>query len=261
MPFPAPYAEQLGKGASEPVVAMLQDLIEKGKPIPPIPILIAPPTAGDQVLVAIGRAGQLVTSPESINASLTFFSIRTASQSAIGFLYAQDQVAKTFYALGFIFAGTAAGCSSTAVFSKPCSISKVGVVGETIGEAFYQAAEEANRIALAREKKPIPVRKPIFRRNKGPGAFVLPSSNRIGAYRIIISNVAFIVMAYGSIKIIRTTCKKARRILLKRRQLKRFKLLKKSTTFLFTSICINKIRKSKMTDTLHSKKSCLFSAV
>ena len=32
----APYAEELGRGASEPVVEMIKELVEKGKPIPPI---------------------------------------------------------------------------------------------------------------------------------------------------------------------------------------------------------------------------------
>ena len=54
-----------------------------------------------------------------------------------------------------------------------------------------------------------------------------------------------IVTVYGYIKILRTTCKKARRILLKKRQLKRSKLLKKSVIVLFYSTWINKTRKSK----------------
>lgn len=261
MPFPAPYAEQLGKGASEPIVDMIKEFVEQGKPIPPIPILVSPPTAADQILGAVGRVGQLATSPETLNAGITFLSVRTAGQSAVGFLYAQDQVAKTFYALGFVFAGTAAGFSSSAVLSKACSINKFGIVGETIGEACYQVAEEANKLALARDKKIIPARKPIFSRNTGSAAFILPSSNRIGVYRIIISNVVFIITVYGYIKIIRTTFKKARRILLKKRQSKQSKLLKKSVKFLFISIWIHKTRKSKMTDRLYWNKSCLFSAV
>ena len=261
MPFPVPYAEQLGKGASEPVVEMIKEFVEKGQPIPPIPIIVAPPTAADQILGAVGRAGQLATSPETLNAGITFLSVRTAGQSAVGFLYAQDQVAKTFYALGFVFAGTAAGFSSSAVLSKACSINRVGIVGETIGEACYQVAEEANRLALARDKKIIPVRKPIWSRNTGPAAFILPSSNRIRVYTIIISNVVFIVTVYGYIKIVRTTWKKVRRIILKKKQFKRLKLLTKSSIFLFISIWRNKTRKSKMTPRLSFNKSCLFSAV
>jgi len=261
MPFPAPYAEQLGKVAAEPVVEMIKEFVEKGQPIPPIPIIVTPPTAADQLLGAVGRVGHLATSPETLNAGITFLSVRTAGQSVVGFLYAQDQVAKTFYALGFVFAGTAAGFSSSAVLSKACSINKVGIVGETIGEACYQVAEEANRLALARDKKIIPVRKPIFSRNinTGPAAFILPSSNRIRVYTIIISNVVFIVTVYGYIKIIRTTWKKARGIILKKRQSKRLKLLTKISIFLFISR--NKPRKSKMTPRLSCNKSCLFSAV
>lgn len=261
MPFPAPYAEQFGRGASEPIVEMIKEFAEKGQPIPPIPIIVTPPTAADLILDAVGRASQLAISPEALNAGITFLSVQTAGQSAVGFLYAQDQVAKTFYALGFVFAGTAAGFSSSAVLSKACSINKVGIVGETIGEACYRVAEEANKLALARDKKIIPARKPIFRGNTGPAAFVLPSSNRIGVYRIVISNVVFILTVYGYIKIIRTTWKKARPILLKKRQFKRFKLLKKSVRFLFISIWINKTRKFKMTDRLYHNKSRLFSAV
>ena len=101
MPFsPAPYAEQFYRGAAEPVVEMIRDLVEQGQPISPISFIVTPPTATDQILGAVGRVGQ----------------------SAVGFLYAQDQVAKTFYALGFIVAGTAAGFSSSAVLSKACSI-------------------------------------------------------------------------------------------------------------------------------------------
>lgn len=258
MPFPAPYAEQLARGASEPVVEMIKEFVEKGQPIPPIPILITPPTAptaSDQIFSAVGRAGQLATSPETLNAGITFLSVRTAGQSAVGFLYAQDQVAKTFYALGFVFAGTAAGFSSSAFLSNACSINRVGIVGETIGEACYRVAEEANRLALARDKKIIPVRKPIWRGNTGPAAFILPSSNRIRVYTIIISNVVFIVTVYGYIKIVRTTWKKVRRIILKKKQFKR------SSIFLFISIWRNKTRKSKMTSRLSFNKSCLFSAV
>lgn len=155
------------------------------------------PTVADELLGAVGRVGQLTTSPETLNAGITFLSIRTARQSVVGFLYAQDQTTKTFYALGFVFAGTAAGFSSSAVLSKACSINRVGIVGETIGEACYQVAEEANRLALAQDKKIIPARKPIFSRNTGPGAFILQSSNRIGVYRIVISNVVFILTVYG----------------------------------------------------------------
>ena len=258
MPFPAPYAEQLGREASESVVQMIKELVEKGQPIP---ILVAPPTATDQLISAVGRATQLATSPESLNTGITYLSILTAGKSAVGFLDAQDQVAKTFYALGFVFAGTAAGFSTSAVLSKACSIDRVGILGETIGEACYQVAEEANKLALKRDKKIIPVRKPIFSRNTGSAAFILPSSNRIRVYTIIVSNVVFIITVYGYIKIIRTIWKKARRIILKKRQLKRFKLLTKSSRFLFISIWINKARKSKMTPRLSCNKSCLFSAV
>lgn len=266
MAFPAPYAEQLRKGATEPVVEMIKEFVEKGQPVPNIPIVIATPlpphpTATDELLLAVARVAQLTTSPETLNAGLTFLSARTAGQSAIGFLYTQDQVAKTFYALGFAFAGTAAGFSSSAVLFKACSISRVGIVGETLGEAFYQVAAQAHDLALARDKKTIPGRKPIFSRNTGSGAFILPSSNRIGVYKIIISKIVFIVTVYGYIKIIRITCKKARRFLLKKRQLKRSRLIKKSVIFLFYSTWINKTRKSKMTDRLYSNKSCLFSAV
>ena len=255
--MPAPYAEQFGKAASEPLVEMIKEFVEQGKPIPPIPILVSPPTAGDQLLGAVARATHLATSPETLNTGIAFLSVRTAGRSAVGFLYAQDEVAKTLYALGFVFAGTAAGFSSTAVLSKACSVNRVGLVGETIGEACYQVAEEANKLALARDKKIIPARRPIFSRNPGPAAFILPSSNRIGVYRIVISNVVFIVTVYGYIKIIRTTCKK----LLKKRQFKRFKLLKKSVKFLFISIWINKTRKFKMTDKLYYNKSRLFATV
>ena len=238
---------------------MIKEFVEKGQPIPPIPILVAPPTAADQIFGAVGRLGQLATSTETLNTGVTFLSVRTAGQSAVGFLYAQDQLAKTFYALGFIFAGTAAGFSSSAVMSKACSINKVGILGETIGEACYQVAEEATRLALARDKKIIPVRNPIWSKNTGPTAFINPSSNRIRVYTIIISNVVFIVTVYGYIKIVRTTWKKARRIILKKRQFK--KLLTKSSIFLFISIWRNKTRKSKMTPRLSFNKSCLFSAV
>ena len=263
MAFPAPYAEQLGNGVSEPVVQMIKEFVEKGQPIPPIPpipLLVTPPPATDQLLGAVGRAGLLATSPETLNTGITFLSVRTAGQSAVGFLYAQDQVAKTFYALGFVFAGTAAGFSSSAVVSKACSVNRIGIVGETIGEACYQVAEEANRLALERDKKMIPVRKPIFSRNTGSAAFILPSSNKTRLYTIIINNVVFIITVYGYIKIIRTIWKKARRIILKKRQLKRFKFLTKSSRFLFTSIWINTTRKSKMTPRLSCNKSCLFSA-
>ena len=124
------------------------------------------------------------------------------------------------YALGFVFAGTAAGFSSSAVLSKACSITRVGVVGETIGQACYQVAEEANKLALARDKKITPVHKPIWSANTGPTAFILPSSNRIGLYTIMINNVVFILTAYGYIKIVRTTWKKVRHIILKKDSLK-----------------------------------------
>lgn len=195
------YAKQVGRGAAEPVVEMIKEFVEKGQPIPPIPIFVFLSTASDQILVAVGRVGLVATSPEAFNASNTFLSIRSAGQSAVGFLYAQDQVAKTFYALGFVFAGAAAGFSSLAVLSKTCSISKVGILGETIGEACYQVAEEANRLALARDKKIIPVRKPIFSRNPGPAAFIIPSSNRNHVYRIIISNLVFILTVIDRPKI------------------------------------------------------------
>ena len=91
IPIPAPYAEQLGKGAAEPV--------------PTIPIVITPPTAID---VNIARIGNFITSSETFNAGISFLSIRTASYSAVGFACTQDQTAKAFYMLGFIFAGAAA---------------------------------------------------------------------------------------------------------------------------------------------------------
>ena len=211
MPFPAPYAHQLSKGASEPVVEMIKEFVENGQPIPPIPIIVAPPTAVDQVLGVVGRAGELATSPQTINAGVTFLSVQTDGQSAVGFIYAQDEIAKTFYALGFFFAGTAAGFSSSAVLSKACSIDKVGIVGETIGEACYRVAEKANRLALARDKKTI--RKPIWSGSTRPAAFILPSSNRIGVYTIVVSNIVFIVTAYSYVKIARRTWKIVRRLI------------------------------------------------
>jgi hypothetical protein len=101
------------------------------------------------------------------------------------------------------------------VISKSCSINKVGMIGETLREGSDQVAQEANRLALARDKKPIPLRKPIFNKNTSPTAFILLSSTGVGVYRIIMSNVIFVVSLYGYIKIICTTCKKAWRIILK----------------------------------------------
>ena len=221
MPFPSPYADQVGRGISEPVVEMMKDLIERGQPIPPFIVNVNVPTATDQIFGAVGRAGKLATSPSTINAGVTYLSITTAGQSAIGFLYAQDQVAKTFYALGFVFAGTAAGFSSSAVLSEACSINKVGVLGETIGEACYRVAEKANKLALDREKKPIPMRRAIWSSNPGPVGFIIPSSNRAQICTIIISNVVFAVTAYGGIKIIRAIWKKVQDVVSKRRQLRR----------------------------------------
>lgn len=183
---------------------MLKEFVEQGKPLPPFPVVISLPTATDRVVRVVAD----VVYPQTLNAGVSFLSVRTAGRSAIGFLYTEDQVAKTFYALGFVFAGTAAGFSSSAFLSKACLINHVGVVGESIGEACYQVAEEANRLARARDKKIIPVvpmRKPIWNRNSGPAAFILPSSNRSRVYSIIMSNVVFIVTVYGYIKIIRTT--------------------------------------------------------
>ncbi len=258
VPSPPPYAEQIGKRAAEPVVNLLKQLIDEGKPVPPIPIVINAPTATDELVHSVAKVASLATSPDTLNTGVTFLSVRTAGRSALGFLYAEDKVAKTFYLLGFVFVGTAAGFSSSAVMSKTCAINKVGIVGETVGEACYQIAEEANRIALKRDNKFLPARRPMFnRRNTGSAAFILPLSNRNRVYRIIVSNVVFIVTAYGYIKIIRTTWKKARGFILKKRQLKRLKLLTKSSIFL-SSILINKIRKSKK---LSCNKSCLFSAV
>ena len=153
IPSPAPYAQQIGKGAGEPIANMLESLIKEGYPVPAIPVFISPPTATEKILDVVGTVGQVVTSPESMNTGVAFLSAQTAGKSAIGFLTTKDDGAKTFYALGFLFAGTATGVSSTAALSKSCKIDKVGILGEALGEACYRVAEEANRIALARDNK------------------------------------------------------------------------------------------------------------
>lgn len=255
------YAEQLGRGASEPVVDMIKEFVEKGQPIPPIPIIIAPPTAGDQILGAIGRVSQLATSSESVNTGVAFLSVRTAGQSALGFINTEDQVAKNFYALGFLFSGTAAGFSSSSVISKACSINRVGILGEAVGEACYQVAQEANKIAIARDKKTVPVRKPIFSKNTGPAAFIFPSDNGTGVYKIIISNLVFIVTAYGYIKIIRTGFKKVKLILVKRQKVKQSKLLNRAAKFLVISTFRACLTKYQNSNTIYYNKSCLFSTI
>ena len=262
--MPAPYAEQVGRGVSEPIVDMIKEFGEKGKPVPPIPIVIAPPTARDQILDAIGRVGQLATSPESINTGVTFLAVRTAGQSALGFISTEDQVAKNFYALGFIFSSTAVGFSSTSVLSKACSVNRVGILGEAVGEACYQVGKEANKIALARYKKTNPLklkRKRIFSKDTGPAAFIFPSNNGTGVYKIIISNLVFIVTAYGYIKLIRTGFKKVKLILAKRRKVKQSKLLYRASKSVVISTFITRLRKYQNSNTIYFNKSCLFSTV
>lgn len=169
MPFPPLYAKQLEEETSELVVEMIKEFIEKGQLIQPIsiPIILSPSTTVDQRFGTVSQAGQRTTSPETLNAGVTFLSVRTVGQSAAGFF-------------------------SSAVLSKVCSITRVRIVVETISEACYQVAEEANRLALPRDKKIIPARKPIFNRNTGPAAFIIVSFNIVDVYRIIISNVFFL---------------------------------------------------------------------
>lgn len=123
--MPASYAEQLDKGAAQPGVKMIKEFVEKGEPMPPTTrflSLLLPPTALDPL---VSRVGGLVTSPEIVNAGIIFLSVKITGHSAVGFLHPQDEVAKTFYALGFIFGGTAARFSSTAVLFKACSINRL----------------------------------------------------------------------------------------------------------------------------------------
>jgi hypothetical protein len=93
-----------------------------------------------------------------------------------------------------MFSTTAAGFSSTSFLANTASLSKVGVLGETLGETFYYVAKEANKIALARDTG-----QPIFRfgKNKGPAAFIVPSSNKMIVYKTIITSVGLIVTVYG----------------------------------------------------------------
>jgi hypothetical protein len=222
-------------------------------------VLVEPPTADNEILSAVARVGQLTTSPESFNTGL--ISIRTAGQSALGFLYREDQFAKNCYALGFIFAGTAAGFASTSVLSKACSVSRVGLLSETMGEACYQLAQQANKLALARGKKTNPLKNRIFSKNTGPAAFIFPSKNGTGVYKIIISNMVFIVMAYGYIKIIPMGFKKVKRILVKRQKVKQSKLLNRAAKFVVISTFGACLRKYQNSNTIYSNKSRLFSTV
>ncbi len=147
-------------------------------------------------------------------------------------------------------------------------INKVGILGETIGQACYQNKldiERENNKAMMVFQNKKPTRSPIFRGSFGPTAFILPSLNGIRIYKIIVNNAVFIITAYDYLKLTRTIYRKTCLILSKRQKIRKRQQLQRSLTktakFLSASIFIHKVRKSNFNSNSRIIKSNLFSAV